>query len=181
MKRKLLSLLGIPLLLIFLVFVLPWLVIGIGFQLLPNPPIPEIKQGEFPFKLVYELNGEQIIVEDTIICKYNGIAAGSNGKSLKWKKFLANNPKETDVLLKIEGERKIYYAVGDANYYLGAVEDDMYFKNYDSQQFSTVFYQEPNEVGGISSGGISENDLLEEYGIKLISWKPSPPITNTFK
>ncbi|MBQ7936410.1 MAG: hypothetical protein IJ333_08740 [Clostridia bacterium] len=27
---------------------------------------------EFPFKLVYEIDGETVVVEDTYICKYKG-------------------------------------------------------------------------------------------------------------
>ena len=35
-----------------------------------RPSKPTIIHGEFPFELVYEYNGEEITIKDTIICDY---------------------------------------------------------------------------------------------------------------
>ena len=33
---------------------------------------PQITEGEFPFVLEYEINGERHIIEDTVVCKFDG-------------------------------------------------------------------------------------------------------------
>lgn len=175
MKTKILVILCVPLLLA-LAFVaylaVPWL---ISIQSEPNPPHPEITYGEFPFRLEYEINGERKVIQDTIICEYDGI--GSNigqGKYRKWKQRLASG-NENITLLKVDETKEIYYPDGGADYYM----DDM--GEYES--FEPIF---PNaaifETDGRSthSGIISAEELLKQYNIKLISWEVSPPIKNSF-
>ena len=36
-------------------------------------PEPKIKYGEFPFVLTYEVDGEIRVIEDTIVCEYEGL------------------------------------------------------------------------------------------------------------
>lgn len=50
----------------------PWLLLIIGINSQPNPPQPTIKHGQFPFRLEYELNGQRKIIEDTLICEFDG-------------------------------------------------------------------------------------------------------------
>ncbi len=60
--KKTLLILSIPLLLAFAIIAfiaLPWLLIFIGNQLEPNPSPPEITYGKFPFRLEYELTGNE--------------------------------------------------------------------------------------------------------------------------
>ena len=38
----------------------------------PKKP-PQITEGEFPFYVEYEMNGQRYILEDTIMCKFTGI------------------------------------------------------------------------------------------------------------
>ena len=38
---------------------------------LPNPPIPKITYGEFPFEIVYSVDGEVFQKSDVIICECN--------------------------------------------------------------------------------------------------------------
>ncbi|MFA8307240.1 YdgA family protein, partial [Paenibacillus alvei] len=56
--------------LVICIVALPWILIYVGLQLQPDPPRPEITYGEFPFKLVYEINGERKVIQDTVICEY---------------------------------------------------------------------------------------------------------------
>ncbi|WP_350339123.1 hypothetical protein [Paenibacillus polymyxa] len=73
--RKSMLLLSIPLLLKFAIVVyiaLPWLLIFIGIQLELNPSRPEITYGKFPFRLEYEINGQRKVIQDTLICEYDG-------------------------------------------------------------------------------------------------------------
>ena len=57
----------------------PWILL---WGLFPNPPKPEIKYGEFDFKLVYEIDGEMQTIEDTVICEFDGFNFDeANGKT----------------------------------------------------------------------------------------------------
>ncbi|MEK4455904.1 hypothetical protein [Paenibacillus sp. FSL R10-2748] len=87
--KKTLLILSIPLLLAFAIIAfiaLPWLLIFIGIQLEPNPSHPEIAYGKFPFRLEYEINGQRKVIQDTLICEYDGIGSNeARGKYRKWK------------------------------------------------------------------------------------------------
>jgi len=182
--KSLLAPLGITLVIVGLVFLIaisPWIVIIIGSELQQNSPAPGIRHGEFPFKLVYEIGAEQIIVEDTLICEYAGIESGSNGKLYTWKQYLAGNHEEEHVLLWSDGERKLYFPVGSAYYFMGAADEYMYADTYDYHQFPRVFYDAPNSGIELASGAVTIEGLLEEHQIKLISWQCAPPIRNTFR
>ncbi len=57
-------------LLIFIILLpvsLPWTAMVLYHTFSPNPPKPEITHGEFPFELVYEIDGEIITVKDTYV------------------------------------------------------------------------------------------------------------------
>ncbi len=91
---------------------MPWLLLFIGIQLGPNPPRPEITYGEFPFRLEYEINGERKVIQDTLICKFDGFGSDEGrGKYRKWKTRLASG-NERLTLLKVDETMEIYYSGG---------------------------------------------------------------------
>ena len=167
-KRDLFTLVSVLLVLVLL-FVVPSVCVNLSYA---NPPIPQIKYGEFPFRLEYEINGRGVVVEDTLIIKYDGIKTSvSTGKSIKWKAYLASNKKESNILLlKIDEKTGVYYCVGDPKFYMGD-GGIAHFPVY-------IQYKSGNHV---SIGGPPDDELLERYGIKIISWEFSDPIVNTFK
>jgi len=172
MKKILLIIIGIIVVIVIGLITLPWIIIAIGFASLPNPPMPEIRYGEFPFRLVYELNGEQIVVEDTIICEFDGI--GSNaavGKHRKWKAHLANSGGES-VLLVSDDTRKIYCYVGDAEYYM---DDETH---PEERPLTPRIYSVKLNKSDMSI--LSQEEILDKYNIKLLSWDFTEPIVNSF-
>lgn len=176
--KTLLLVLGIPLLLIFAFIVYlswPWLLLYIGLQLGPNPPQPEITYGEFPFRLEYEINGELKVVEDTLICEFDGFGADAGrGKYRKWKERLASG-NERITLLKVDKNKEIEFVFGNAKYYMGDSENGR-----GGSLFPNAAYFEKDSTG-TSSGFVEAKELLDKYDIKLISWNPSPPIKNNSK
>ena len=46
----------------------------------PAPPYSQIEREEFPFKLVYECDGEQRTIEGALICEFAGMECDSNFK-----------------------------------------------------------------------------------------------------
>ena len=141
----------------------------------PTPPQPVIRYGEFPFKLEYEINGQVVVVEDTIICKYKGIdVTFGEGKFLKWEGYLASGKESAphdEVSLLIDGANQIYFRLGGPAWYLGYMS--VYYPGYGSPSF--------HAWSPSSFGIISTDDLWNKYNIRIISFEPSPPIENTFK
>ena len=134
------------------------------------PQRPQIIYGEFPFCVEYEIDGERIVVSDTVICEYNGVNYGSNGAKRNWIKRLSKRGTE-DLLLLSEENKKIYCTVGDADYYMGDSEETkfipvLYIEEYDSELKMTTHKS------------YIEKD--EKHKIKLLSFEFAEPIVNSF-
>jgi len=177
----------IIILIIFAIQILPWALIFVGMVCEPNPPAPEIKYGEFPLKIEYSVNGEQFVVEDTIICEYDGIGMNEGiGKYRKWNIRLASGAHDI-ILLKMKGVKEEGYtseeidnAVTTLYFDYGTAEDYM-GEDKGSPGYYEVSYV--IKVGGIVTqfSSLSKKELYEKYGIKIISLEIAPPIKNTFK
>jgi len=178
-------------LIVILFFAYPWIQITTGSLIGRTPSKPEIIYFEFPFKLVYKVYGEQIIVEDTLICEYNGIGWGfDQGYYYKWKGNLASGNERVTVYVenninivendsnKIITYREIYFTIGNPKIYMGDYDPEMnLYKSITANAILLTKYKE----GKNKEITVSPNDLLEKYGIELISWEPSEPILNNFR
>ncbi|MBG9736742.1 hypothetical protein [Paenibacillus alvei] len=177
MKIKMLMIVGIPLILLaVLVYItLPWLFIYIGIQLGPSPPSPRITYGEFPFRLEYEINGQRKVVEDTLICEFDGIGSDEGrGKFRKWNERLASKNEEI-ILLKVDDTKRIIYYPGSAEYYMGDLDTTL---EHDSSFPNGLIIEKNDRI--TSTRLILADQLLEQYKIKLISWDYTQPIKNSF-
>lgn len=155
----------------FLIVGSTWGFIGLVSLRYPNPAEPEIKYAEFPFELVYEINGETRIVNDTYVCEYMGIF-GNTKKHRMWMGHIKSTD-DSSILLIEDMERKIYCSVGNAAYYMG--DDDGYSKN---EPVTPYLYEERKIWDDTMS--LSAQDIAEQYDIALISWELSEPIENNF-
>ena len=64
-----------------------------------NPPKPKITYGEFPFRLTYELDGEIKVIEDTVICEFDGFESrGTAGRYRIWKTSLKSGNERLTLL-----------------------------------------------------------------------------------
>lgn len=183
MKRKFFFITTISLVSAFLIvicfFSLPWVLIALGIYLSPDPPMPENKHGEFPFRLVYEINGVQHTINDTIICNYAGINVDEgNGKYLKWEERLASGKELTeffngeyhygiklyDGFIQGQGSTIIFLDVGNPQYYLGY------------QEFVEYMPGRVNISSPIATGVIREDELWNKYNIRIIEREFSKPM-----
>jgi len=124
-KSILLSILFIIIIAISLLF-LPWVLIYVGNLFEKSPEKPVIRYGEFPFRLVYEINGRRELIEDTLIIKYKGVGIDEGrGKFRKWESRLASG-NEGITLFKNE-LIEIYYPYSSADYYMGDLEEYLTF------------------------------------------------------
>ena len=159
----------------------PWIGIEMHTRRLPDPPMPAITYGEFPFRLIYELNGEQIVIEDVIIAEFAGVRRAGGSATRIWTRRLASG-NSILTLLEIDD----VYAIGinpgrSAAFYMG----DPYMSNvrltFPSDETVNPTFIFNMKDGSMSTSIISESELFEIHGIRIISWEPSPPIVNSFE
>ena len=165
-----------------------WFAFGGGIYFLPNPPKPTITYGEFPFRLEYEKNGNIEVIEDTIICEFDGFnVEGENGKYRKWKIYVKSTGERMIVLYDLRtndiftewGSQvlELCFDPGNAEYYMGDVGGRE--RKGSLGHWIDYLYILPDGKTGYSS--LELDEAWEKYKFRLISWEPSPPINNIFK
>ena len=152
---------------------------------------PLITSGEFPIILEYEYEGQTYIIEDIVVCTYKKIVYDSGGpRGSRWYSSSLKNNSSTVILqfeentesLMVPGQinKKSYIILdcGQGGYYLGDPED--------TDRGPYIFYQELHQV--YSSGGtrieqtkLTNQQLQEIFGIKIIRFEFGSPIENTFE
>lgn len=161
-----------------------------------EPEKPQITEESFPFTLVYEMNGKEIVIEDTMICKYTGSDwyMNDNKKIRTWGMELKSG-KDSIVLWEGENAQKekqrIIIGV-EPEYYMDDVNDgeeyekmdqgDILFPGMTVEEYrnSYLLLQTVGSEGEIEEEGVRKEELLPKYGIKIVSWKCREPIKNNF-
>ena len=151
----------------------PWIMIFAGIWLSPDPPEPQVQYGEFPFEIVYQLDGELYTVSDVLVCEYDGIGVDEGvGKHIQWKGYLKSNGNEEIVLLRKDSVR-IVCSIGSPEYYMG---DGDYSEQGIQPDLLLI-----EDYESLTTVHVLTDAEGEKYKIKLISWQLSKPITNTFE
>ena len=176
-------------LLTILIMSLPWLLMGFYFYIIPSPPKPEITYSEFPYKLVYEIDGERFEYEDILICEFDGFRAGENDfkKYRIWTSKTKSGNKR--IILYTDDNIEIFYSSGlRGSSIAGACMGDNERYNFGvNPVFPNAWYTDKNtwytdEFDDEKTRAyiISAEDLMRKYKIKLVSWEMAPPIKNKF-
>lgn len=164
--------------LVFIVILLLIVVLNVVF--FPNPPMPAVTYHEFPFQLVYELNGETKRIDDTVICEYDGIEyLGEAGKFRKWKAHLKSG-NERVTLLKVGNSLEFYFYYGDPENYMGDPQSGRYGKDLSYDLSYIPFIEKENGVQTADSG-MPADEVWKKYKLRIIDWKYTNPIENSFK
>lgn len=164
---------------LLIVVVLTIITICCGIFLGPDPEKPGITYGEFPFTLMYEINGETITIEDTLVIRYKGVGSNEGiGKYNKWDRYLKSKMNEGYVrnnvvlfhgLLENGNSATIYLELGSCEYYIGLQEDMQYYYYLDIKPGDIVIFTHEY------NGSLSEEELYNDYGIKIIKKELSSP------
>ena len=142
---------------------------------------PEIKEGEFDFKLVCEVDGELKTIEGTYLCKFDKVEYYLDGVSRQWTGYIKGHEDSTVYVLKTtdEGVIKVNldicseFFMSDPGYKANANTDD----------------PKPEPYLYITSGDESIEDpaneilfnLYEGDDVKIISFEYDAPIENKYK
>ncbi len=157
-------------------------------------PAPKITEGEFPFVLEYEMNGQRYLIEDTVVCEFNNydlsnpfpfvdysrswyeeLESGDESKRL----FVEFDENTESVLVKgrknIESRVILFY--GSGGYYLGDPNhsDKEPCINYVEE------YKTSEKVSHIETTTLTNEQLEKYFDIKIIRFEFSKPIENTFE
>ena len=154
----------------------------------PKPPRPAITRGEFDFRLEYEVDGERIVIEDTIVALFDGFSAdaGSMAWYRTWRLHLASDKRAQQLLLhELDDGRKIYYHFGGAGFYMGEVSSSVTVTRKDLPGLgirNSIFYIERGRDTSIGNRkGLTLEELYNDFGIRLVSWEHNSPIENRFE
>lgn len=152
-----------------------------GFSIfMSNPEEPEITYGEFPFRITYELKGEVKVIEDVVICEYDGIETlGTAGKKRKWKSYLKSGNERVS-LLKVDDSLEFYFNYGDPENYMGDNQSKRYGEGLYYDLSYIPFVKRENDIQ-IADSGMQAEEVWEKYGLRIIKWEHSMPIQNSFK
>lgn len=166
--------------------------------LTPRPPKPEIMYGEFPFKLEYEIQGERIVLEDTIIIEYDGISWNAGyGNHNVWASRLASGNDLLIELFRNDSELLHFhsYAISSGGYLMGEEANNAAYADPSATapgarciDLEGVDLMKDGRIRSYVKDGrlptgrtVRTEELLNSYGIVFIKWEFAPPIENNFK
>jgi hypothetical protein len=166
------------------------LLLTIVVTFLIYPPLfalsPEIEYGEFPFRIVYEINGTTHEIEDAIVARYSGIHAGNKNWSTSLKSgdskridiFSDSNVPSVFTSGRINDRIDIWLDQGSAAYYMG---DNRGYRTEPNIMYSETYRLSPNGTGtNTVTRSLTIEQLSEHFGIEITTWSFSEPIRNRF-
>lgn len=172
-----------------------FLIIGIILlvNISENQVPPQITEGEFPFVVEYEIDGNTYIIEDTVICSFSGYDYSAwFTKPRTWNEYLKSRGEGKTVIFQEENnysvlkprrlnERsRVVLNYGSAEYYMGDPNQRgmIYAKPffYYSERYATDERTTHN-----TGTELSEEELEKHFGIKIKRFEFSKPIKNKFK
>lgn len=174
MKKILKILAGILLALLLVIVIVLCIAFGpiLGELFFNRPSKPQEKHGEFAFELIYEYNGEQFTVNETIVCDYEGISFSlEGGNSRDWNCYITNNEDFGRYYPDEQKHPSLYVQVPlNAEYYMGSPDA--------SVEFATPYLFFIDDSTGTT---YYEQDLTEVVGAKIIHWEVAAPLENNIK
>ena len=171
MKKKILM---VALLIVAVAFAFLQYISGgiLGEAIFNRPGKPKIKHGEFPFQLVYESDGQQYTVNETIVCDYKGVSfALDGGNTRDWDCYVTNNDRYGRYYLDEANRPTLYIQVPlEAEYYMGMPD-------------AKVEYTSPYIFFVDDSTGTTHyaEDLMDVAGVKIISFQIDGLLTDNIK
>ena len=154
---------------------------------------PKITEGDFPFYVEFTLNGETYIYEDTVVCNFYGYDGSawfvqprmwtekfkfSDGTTANKLILKETNSKSVLVNSRINNESQLMLSCGRGDYYMG--ESDYYEISKPCFYYHEK-YQIDEKAQKWERTVLTEEQLEEYFGLKIIRFEFSEPIQNEFK
>lgn len=138
---------------------------------------PEIKEGEFNFRLTYEVDGEIDTIEGTYVCKFEKVEYYLDGVSRQWSGYIKGHEDSTSYALKTTDEGVIKVELDICSEFF--MSDPHYKSNENTDE------PKPEPYLYISTSDDAETEykgnLYEGDDVKIISFEYDKPIANEYK
>ena len=134
---------------------------------------PTVTEGEFPFSITYELDGERVTIEDVYKVHYVRNDGYADTKSRVYAGELKSSGEDDTLytLKKDENTRVELWTRFYADYLMGDTEYDY----FDDEPFEPrIYYYDAQETE------YQDEETLAAQGVKLISFEYPTPIENSF-
>ena len=134
---------------------------------------PTVTEGEFPFSITYELDGERVTIEDVYKVHYVRNDGYADTKSRVYAGELKSSGEDDTLytLKKDENTRVELWTRFYADYLMGDTEYDY----FDDEPFEPrIYYYDAQETE------YQDEETLAAQGVKLISFEYPTPIENAF-
>ena len=134
---------------------------------------PTVTEGEFPFSITYELDGERVTIDDVYKVHYVRNDGYADTKSRVYAGELESSGEDDTLytLKKDENTRVELWTHFYADYLMGDTEYDY----FDEEAFEPrIYYYDAEEIE------YSDEETLAAQGVKLISFEYPTPIENSF-
>ena len=164
------------------------------FSLFIEQKPPQITEGEFPFVVEYEINGKRYIIEDTVVCSFDGYDHSAwFAKPRTWNEHLKSGDEDKIIILheennysvltpgRLNEQSRVVLNYGSGEYYMGDKTNSrsmIYAKPF---FYYSERYQTDEKTTYNTGEKLSEKELKKYFGIKIIRFEFSKPIKNKFK
>lgn len=133
---------------------------------------PTVTKGEFPFSITYELDGEQITIEDVYKVRYVKNAGYADTKTRVYEGELASSKEDSTVYtLKKEDHTRVELWT---HFHPDHLMSDSEYDYFDGEPFAPkIYYYDAEETE------YSDEETLAAQGVKLIDFNYPTPIKNS--
>ena len=132
---------------------------------------PSVKNGEFPFTLIYMNFNKKHILTDSIVCEFDGKIVDTGSARNKWKKSYLSGREEL-ILKTIKKNQYIYFSDSSCQYYMGDLPSYVTHKS----EMGSLVISTTND-NSISNSIVTKDMAKNNYGIEVLEWLPSKPIS----
>lgn len=169
--------------LVFVIVSLPWLILSFHAWTSPDPEEPSVKYGMFPYELIYEINGEEVIARGSITIEHNGIVYNEVGD--KFNDWIVD-------YIKAEDSNEFEVIYGGPVLYDGSMDGydrvivllflgfPEYYMGVDEPSLSDYYGFEPGDIVQYYGTGkpkvLSDEELKQHFGILVKEKNLSAPI-----
>ncbi|MEE0898312.1 MAG: hypothetical protein U0L88_11895 [Acutalibacteraceae bacterium] len=134
---------------------------------------PAVTEGEFPFSITYELDGERVTIEDVYKVHYVRNDGYADTKSRVYAGELKSSG-EDDTLYTLKKDENTRIELW-THFYTDYLMGDSEYDYFDDEPFEPkIYYYDENETE------YHDEETLAAQGVKLISFEYPTPIENSF-
>ena len=149
-------------------------------------PEPIIKEGKFNFSVTYEVDGETKTISSVFVCNFIESSMYLDGYYIDWESYIED--REIEELFPEQYHNCIIVKTNEyGNIYLDLNLYPQYFMSepgYDDSRSASpslfVKYHE-DKVEEVGTYGTDDLEIIESYGVKIISYEYDKPIENIYK